>query len=909
MPISPGARLGRYEIRSKIGAGGMGEVYRARDEKLNRDVAIKVLPAELSQNADRLRRFEQEAQAAGALNHPNILAVYDVGTHDDAPYVVSELLEGESLKERLDDGPIAQRKATDYALQVAHGLAAAHEKGIVHRDLKPDNLFITKDDRVKILDFGIAKLIEPVSEGIAQTDIATRKVRTDPGTVMGTVGYMSPEQVRGRNVDHRSDIFSFGAVLYEMLSGKRAFHGDSAVETLNAILKEEPPELTKTNPNIAPALERVIWHCLEKSPERRFQSASDLGFALEALSTPSSSGLETAKVMTAETDGRAVAVRTWFFRNAMLAWLAAALFLASTLALAALYFRRAEPRAETMRFTLAAPEHATYGDSLALSPDGRQLAFVVTGGSGDTTLWVRALDVVSAQELPGTEGGAFPFWSPDSRFIGFFAQGKLKKIEATGGPVQTLADASADPRGGAWSPDGTILFAPNILLPLFKVPAAGGVASPVTELDKTREQTSHRWPWFLPDGRHFIYFAVGNQKDAEGIYVGSLDTKEVKFLLNSKLRAAYASSAPGASGATGYLLFVRDRTLVAQSFDPSKLQLSGEPFTIAEGVLNYPTGVGPTAYAAFSVSTNGHLSYLSGNAPVTQLAWLDRTGKLLGPIAAPGIYREPWLSPDGKRIVAGSGDTAEQDLWLLDSARGTTTRFTFDPASDVSAVWSPDGSHIAFASNRGGKHELYQKISSGAGSDELLLHTEGNAYPDDWSLDGRFILYELDGGPKTKYDLWVLPLAGERKPFPFLQTEFTETHAQFSPDGRWVAYASDESGRAEVYVQSFPASGGKWQVSTSGGDQPHWRRDGKELFYLAPDKRLMAGPVAAGASFEAGAPVALFPTRVPRADLTGDRNHFAVTPDGQRFLVNNLLEEGNTQPITLVLNWASALKH
>jgi Tol biopolymer transport system component/preprotein translocase subunit SecG len=902
MPLPPNTRLGRYEIRSQIGAGGMGEVYLARDPKIGRDVAIKVLPADFSADKERLARFEQEAQAAGALNHPNILSIYDVDTHDGAPYVVSELLEGETLRELIGGAPLPPRKAVDYALQIARGLAAAHERGIVHRDVKPENLFVTKDGRVKILDFGLAKLTERDSDA-ARSELPTRRVNTDSGAVMGTVGYMSPEQLRGKPVDPRTDIFSFGAVLYEMFSGKRAFQRDSAADTISAILREDPPELSETNKEINPALDRVVRRCLEKNREERFHSASDLAFALDALSGTQASGAATAAVETAEVPKPAP--RRRFLER--LGWIVAALLLASTLTLAFVSFRRTEPRAETVRFAVPAPEKMAYRGSLALSPDGRRLAFVVTG-TGGNSLWVRALDSLEAHELPGTEGGDFPFWSPDGRFIGFFAGNKLKRIDTAGGSPQVLADTSGDPRGAAWGSDGTIIFTPNFTSPLLKVSAAGGAVEPVTELDQSREQTSHRWPSFLPDGRHFLYFSRGTKKDVEGIYVGSLDAKEGKFLLNTNLRAAYATA--GATGA-GYLLFMRDKTLMAQPFDASSLQLTGEPSVVAEGVLTVPDEGGPTAYAAFSASANGHLSYLPGSLSLTQMGWFDRAGKSLGSVGSPGLFAELWLSPDGKRVAFDRLDLQSPDIWQLDLARSTTTRFTFDAAADTCPVWSADGSRIFFSSTRdGGKFNLYQKISSGAGSDELLLKTDYNTFANDWfsGKAGEFLLYESDS-PKGKVDLWVLPLAGERKPYPFLQTEFNETHAQFSPDGRFVAYVSDEAGRAEVYVQSFPASGGKWQISTGGGDEPQWRRDGRELFYVAPDKTLMAVPItAAGDSFDPGSPLVLFLTRIPSGNLTGDRNHFVVAADGQRFLINNLINEGNTQPIALVLNWAAELK-
>lgn len=898
-PLPEGKRIGRYEIRAKIGEGGMGEVYAARDEQINRDVAIKVLPATFSADAERLRRFEQEAQAAGSLNHPNILVVYDVGTHDGAPYVVSELLEGETLRDRMAGGALPQRKAIDYGLQIAHGLAAAHEKGIIHRDLKPENLFITKDGRVKILDFGLAKLTR-VGNDQSQTDIPTRRVDTDPGVVMGTIGYISPEQLRSKPADHRSDIFSFGAILYEMLSGRRAFRGESTADTVSAILREDPPDLSQTNRAVSPALERVVNHCLEKNPEERFHSSRDLAFAIEAVSGSASMSGSSPTVLTATPASRKL-------RLDRLGWIAAAAFLATTLVLASLYFRRPEQPSQTMRFTLPVPEKLDYRGELALSPDGRHVAFIVTGAEGKS-LWVRSLDSLEARELPGTSDATLPFWSPDGNSIGFFASNKLKKTEIAGGAPQTLAEVTGDARGGAWGRGGTIIFTPGFTLPLLKVSADGGTVEPVTELDHSRGHTSHRWPFFLPDGRRFLYFARAQKKEAEGIYVGSLDSKESRFLLSTNLRASYAQAEDGSD--TGYLLFMRDKTLMAQSFDLTRLQLLGEPSLVADGVLTFPDEGGPTAYAAFSTSTSGHLVYLPGKASVAQFGWYDRAGKFVSAVGSAGLSTEPAQSPDGKRLAFGRTDTQASDIWLLDLTRGTTTRFTFDAAVDVCPVWSSDGERVVFASNRdGGVFNLYQKISSGAGSDELLLKSNHNAFPDDWisSQAGEFLIYESDS-PNTRYDLWVLPLTGERKPYAFLQTEFNETHSQFSPDGRFVAYASDESGRAEVYVQTFPASGGKWQISNGGGDQPQWRRDGRELFYIAPDKTLMAVPIASGDSLEPGAPVALFPTRITSSSLTGDRNHFMVTADGQRFLVNNFLDEGSKSPITFVLNWGANLK-
>src|SRR3989442_366151 len=500
MTLGAGTRLGRYEIRAKIGEGGMGEVYRARDTQLGRDVAVKVLPSTYSVDEQRLSRFEQEASAASALNHPNILIVHDIGSHDGSPYVVSELLEGETLRKRISGAPLAQRRAIGYAMEIANGLAAAHEKGIVHRDLKPDNIFITKDGRVKILDFGIAKLTQ--AEGRqSQTDIPTRRVDTGPGVVMGTVGYMSPEQVRGQVVDHRSDIFSFGAILYEMLSGRRAFHGESAADTMSAILKEDPPDLSDTNQKISPALERLVNHCLEKNPEERFHSASDLAFALEALSGSTATSAQTVAMP-------AFAPR-WFKRRELIAWAVAGIaILIAAIALTISHFRRPPTESHAVRLFVPPPEKASFG-SFAISPDGLRLAFVATDASGKTLLWIRPLDSINAQPLSGTEEATLPFWSPDSRFIGFFAGGKLKKIEVTGGPAQTLCNATI-PRGATWNRDGVIIFTPGTLEPLYRVSAAGGEPTPVTTFDKSRGETGHRWPYFLPDGRPFLYsvFAV-----------------------------------------------------------------------------------------------------------------------------------------------------------------------------------------------------------------------------------------------------------------------------------------------------------------------------------------------------------------------------------------------------------------
>ena len=891
MTLVSGTRLGPYEIIAPVGAGGMGEVYRARDTRLGRDVAVKVLPSSYAENKERLQRFEQEACAAGALNHPNILSVHDIGTHNGSPYLVSELLEGETLRDRLNGGVLSSRKALDYARQIAHGLAAAHEKGILHRDLKPENLFIIKDERVKILDFGLAKLTG-AADVQAQTDIPTRRVDTDPGVVMGTVGYMSPEQLRGKAVDHRSDIFSFGAILYEMLSGRRAFHGESAVETMSAILKEDPPDLSETNKTIAPGLERVVNHCLEKNPEARFHSASDLAFALEALSSPSTTSGQTVTEIAPILDQPKKRERLiWIGATALLG-----LALLAALPFVIAYFR-STPATEgrTTRFFVFPPEKTTViGGGQYISPDGQKMVFRGVGPDGKALLWTRPLDSLTAQPLPGTEDAGNPFWSPDSRFIGFFvAASKLKKIEFTGGPAQTLADVRGS-AGGTWNRDGVIVFGgPG----LYRVSATGGTPTPLTTLDESRKETSHVWPYFLPDGRHFLYLARSVQRENTGVFVGALDSKERKFLLNADSSATYAPP--------GFLLFLRERTLMAQPFDANKLQVAGEPFPIAEQVGSNSV----TGRAFFSVSETGVIAFLSTGAANTQLGWFDRGGKQLALVGMSAVDTGLRLSPDEKRLAVVRFDpqAGSPDIWLVDLARNTPSRFTFDPATETTPVWSPDGSRIAFASNRDGVSNLYQKLSSGAGNDEALLKSAEPTLPHDWSPDGRFILYGVLS-PNTSVDLRLLPLSGDQKPTLFIQTEFAESQGRFSPDGRWVAYISNESGQYQVYVQSFPSSGGKWQVSTSGGAQPQWRRDGKELFYLTPDRKLMAVEVnGTGPTFVPGVPKPLFDAHVSSV-FPGNANYYAVTGDGQRFLVNTLVGESAPVPFTVVMNWTAGLK-
>ena len=881
----------------------MGEVYRARDPRLGRDVAIKILPASFSSDPERLRRFEQEARAAAALNHPNILAVYDIGQHDSAPYIVSELLEGETLRGRLTSGPIPVRKAVEFAVQIAHGLAAAHEKGIVHRDLKPENAFVTTDGRVKILDFGLAKLTQGELRGPAkaghyvhggsvrlQADLSalpTTPPDTLPGVVLGTVGYMAPEQVRGLTADHRSDIFAFGAILYEMLSGQRAFQGATMADTMTAILKEDPPDLPVADRHIPSALGRSVDRCLEKDPNARFQSTRDLAFALEALSSHSDASVASAPVRGLRER------RVW--RLASVVGLIAALAVGAVSALGVSYLWRAPAEARAVRFFVAAPESAGFHEAptfLTLSPDGTRLVFVTR--SGDRRLWVRSLDSLAAQPLPGTENGSDPFWSWDSRFVAFIANGKLKKVAVAGGPPQTLGDAAAL-RKGAWSRDEVILFSPTAAGPLYQVSATGGTPVPVTKLDQARQENAHLWPYFLPDGKRFLYFARAATAESSGIYQAELGSSGVRLVVRASSNVAYVSP--------GYLLFDRDGTLMAQRFNVDRAQTVGDAIPIAENV-DYDPSQGA---ASFAVSETGVLAYRTGaGQPTSRLNWFDRSGKQLGTLGQPGMYRNPRLSPDGSRVAVEMVDSSRnRDIWVIDVTRQVSTRFTFDAAIETTPIWSPDGRRIAWRD----AIRAYQKPSSGAGKEEPLPRTDiGNLVLDDWLPDGTGLLVH-PGGITTR--ILLLSFAGNGAPRPVVESRGPVTHARVSPDGRWLAYISRESGRDDAYVQNFPTPTGKWEVSTSGGGQPKWRHDGKELFYIAPDGRLMAVPLTLTDRVEAGTPVALFQTRVEGAGaiMGGIYHQYDVTPNGQRFLVNTLEEQGESAPITVVLNWTAGLKN
>jgi serine/threonine protein kinase len=889
--LLPHTTLSHYRIVSKLGAGGMGEVYRALDTRLDREVAIKVLPASFAQDSDRLSRFEVEAKATGALNHPNILTVHDIGTASaelgGAPYIVSELLDGTELRQQLNEGALTVRHSVEYAQQITAGLAAAHSKGIIHRDLKPENLFVTQDGRVKILDFGLAKLKPQKLTGGVDSEAPTKMPLTDPGVVMGTVGYMSPEQVRGEEVDHRSDIFSFGLILYEMLRGERAFQRETMAETMTAILKEEVPEFTETNAKISPQLEKIVRRCLEKKPERRFQSTSDLGFALEALSAPpSSSGNNLTTTANALIEGKA---KPSVWRN-RLAWIVAGVFALLSLALGLLYFNRPSTETRAMRLTFTPPLELafndTQSDAAVISPDGQKIAFTATSADGKSMLYVRNLDASEVKLLPGSENALEPFWSPDSRSIAFASKGKLKRSDLSGGNAQVLCDA-ARLTGGSWSKDGVIVFQADFSAKLSQVSAQGGEPKPATVRPDDQDVDRQRNPYFLPDGRHYL-FAGGMDGNQPGLWVGSLDSPEIKKLMTINTPFVYAPP--------GWLIFVRNEALVAQAFDAATLTLSGEPLPIITGQR---TEIG--APRRFSVSDNGVLVWQERWQRDYQLVWFDREGKQQGTVDAPVkllLGQDPYLSPDGKHLAV----KREQNLWVIDLEKGTGLRIT----SNISQipVWSPDGSRILYHGGRG----MSVKAASGVGDAELLL--AGQNWPAAWSPDGRFIIF-LRRGVKTRHDLWVLPMVGERKEYLLLNSPFDDRDAQLSPNGRWLAYSTDETGSYEIYVQSFSAEGklgaDKKRVSTEGGRYPVWRRDSSELFFVATDSQLMSSSVKTGGTeFQFATPKPLFKTRM----LASGTNYHElnVSPDGQRFLIGTLIGDTKAQPPTVILNWTAEVK-
>ena len=882
-----GMKLAHYEITNHLGTGGMGEVYQATDSKLGRSVAIKLLPEAFTHDTERAARFEREARVLASLNHPNIAAIYGLEQSGERKFLVMEFVPGETFAERIQRGPIPLDEALGFAKHIADALEAAHEKGIVHRDLKPANVKITPEGNVKVLDFGLAKAMEesPGQSASSNSPTLMSMAATNAGMILGTASYMAPEQAKGRSVDRRADIWAFGVVLYETLTGRMMFIGDSLPETLAAVMMKET-DWGALPTNTPARLREQLRRCLVKDPRYRIQAIGDARIALEEIAEALKGGVPEEQTRPEEAQ-----------RSGRLLWVAVAaiLLIAGVTAGYALFRLQNVPAPEKTSFELQVPASGGTGPYLlALSPDGRNLVTRLT--TDDVSrLWVRPMERVTGTVLGGTEGASFPFWDPSGRYVGFFSDGKLKKVDIFGAPPQTLAVA-ANGRGGSWNSEGVILFAPANDGPLFRIPAIGGQPVQVTELNKSTGETAHRQPRFLPDGVHFLYHVVSSRPEDTGLYVGSLASKDSKRLV--------ATPAYGEFAAPDLLLFLRENTLMAQRFDPGRMELSGDPFQVAEQVGSNPV----VSTAGFSVSKNGVLAYREGGAlGGNQLIWVDRNGKPAETVGTPALYENPRLSPDGKRLAVFKAENGG-DIWIIDLERGNSTRFTFDPGADNVPVWSPDGASIAFVSNRdGGVFNIYRKNSAGTGQEELLLKTPNHKTILDWSADGRYILYE-EADPKNKTDLWVLPLFGDRKQFKFLGTPFNEDRASFSPDGHWIAYSSDESGIRQVYVQSFPTVTGKWQISTArtAATMPRWGRDGKELFYDG------AGPLMA-VDLKGTVPGGQFKASAPRQIFTGLRalppHNFDLSPDGKRFLVvSNSDLSGAPTPIVVVLNWKQGLK-
>jgi Tol biopolymer transport system component len=876
MTLPEGARLGPYEIVSAIGAGGMGEVYKARDSRLERMVAVKVLPEHLSSSEEMRQRFEREARAISQLSHPHICALYDVGSQDGVEYLVMELLEGETLATRVLKGALPLDQTLSFGVQIADALDKAHRQSIVHRDLKPGNIMLTKSG-VKLLDFGLAKAMAPASQQSGLTSlptVATPQNLTQTGTILGTFQYMAPEQLEGTEADARSDIFALGAVLYEMATGQKAFHGKSQASLIGSILKEEPPAISTIAPMTPPALDRVIKTCLAKDPENRFQTAHDVKLQLAWIAEGGSQAGVPAPVVARRRN------------REKLAWAVAAAALLAALALGVGFVRRAPAPRRMVRFEIPTPEGLTTVDTPRISPDGRYIAFNATDSMGKSRIYVRALNAVAAHPLDGTEGTTRPFWSPDSRFLGFFAEGKLKKIDVTGGPAQKICDA---PTGadGSWSPEGVILYDGRTADPIHRVPAAGGTPVVAVKPDPARKEVTTAWPEFLPDGRHFLYMATG-QKPEDNMYrIGSLDSTESKPLAPAQTLVTYAPP--------GYLLFVRDKTLVAQPFDAKALKTTGEPVPLAEHI-----GTDSVGLARFSVSREGTLAYRTGESG-DRLVFVDRTGRETEAIGDPGEFHNPALSPSGDRLAFDLNDprTGKGDIWVRDLKRGVASRLTFGKTDAFAPIWSPDGRTVVFTEGQ----DLFEKAADGQGEEKLLVKSDDLKIVSDWSRDGRTIAYSTRA-KETGFDIWMMPVSGEPKPVPFVKTPFAELWPVFSPDGRFVAYQSNESGRAEVYVQSFPGPGGKWQISTAGGIEPHWRADGRELYYRAPDQKLMAVEIQTSGGFSAGVPQVLFPGRF---DTSIARNRYLPSADGKHFLTVAPLGRDAMTPTTVVLNWFADL--
>jgi len=882
MTLTAGTRLGPYEIIAPLGAGGMGEVYRARDTRLDRIVAIKILPEHLSSKPEARERFEREARAISSLNHSNICQLHDVGQQDGTSYLVMEYLEGETLADRLRKGPLPVDQVVKYGVEICDGLSMAHRSGVVHRDMKPGNIMLTKSG-AKLMDFGLAKpakVTRPPSSGLSRTLTTANDPLTAEGMIVGTFQYMSPEQLEGREADARSDIFALGAVLYEMTTGKRAFEGKTTASTIAAILAAEPKPISAVQPMTPPALERTVKNCLAKDPDDRVQTAHDVKLLLQSIAE----GAPGRAIAGAAPAGRQ--------RRDRLGWFVAGSLLLLLAATGATWWMRSQRTPPPMYFNASVRFAAS---NLALSPDGRTVAMVAYSNQANKyVIWTQEVGGRDVTALPGTEGASHPFWSQDGRSIGFFAQGKLKRVDGfSGRSPQVLCDAPHG-RGGTWNRDGVILFSPEGFGGLFRVSAAGGTPIEVTKAEASLTEFSHRWPVFLPDGRHYLYLAANfsGQLEKNMIYVGSLDSAERRPIVSASSNAVYAEP--------GYLLYMRDNALVAQPFDSGKYEVRGETRTVSDEVRYSPI----IDLAVFDAKGEGTLVVQTGKSTEKSLLeWFDRSGRPTGSIGAPGVFANPRLSPDGRSVVVDQTDTDVRriNIWIHELVTGATARLTFGGAADQLPVWSPDGKRVVFSSNQKVHFSLYQKNADGSGPEQEVADLGAPQQGVwDWSRDGRYLLLLKNSA------LWYMSLS-DRQAKPFIQAKSTVRNAQFSPDGRWVAYASNDTGSWEVYVSPFPNAESKWQVSKAGGEEPRWRRDGRELFYVSGEGTMMAAPVSTGAGFEAGPPVPLFQTHPREPISVMDAFSYDVAADGQRFLINTRVDEPQAAPLSVILNWNSDL--
>ena len=893
MPLASGLKLGPYEIASAIGAGGMGEVYRARDTRLGRDVALKVLPEAFARDAERMARFRREAQVLASLNHSNIAAIYGFEDSSSTHALVMELAEGPTLADRIKQGAVPLDEALPIAKQICEGLEYAHERGIIHRDLKPSNVKVTQDGAAKILDFGLAKAIEgDAGASSVESSPTLSAMATRAGFLLGTAAYMSPEQARGKAADRRADIWAFGVVLYEMLSGRRLFTGETTSDTLAAVIRAEP-EWNALPANIPPAIRSLLRRCLNKDPRQRLQAIGEARVAIEeAISGAADAG------------GFAGGPNAHARNRERIAWAAVGLLAISSLLFSAGYFLRTPRAVPAVISEISPPVNTTFalmGSSAGppvLSPDGKWLAFCATGSDGKQQLWVRPLNAATAQPLEGTVGATYPFWSPDSRSLGFFANGKLNRIDASGGPVLTLGDA-AQGRGGDWGPDDTILFAPSPNNGLLRVPASGGTPQPVTQLNASRQELSHRWPQFLPDGNHFLFYARAPSLGNSATYAASLAGGEPKLIVHGDSNALFAPP--------GYLLFIQQGALMAQRFDPSSLRLIGEAMPVAGNVEANAT----IWRESLTVSEDGLLAYEVGGATTgaTRILWYDRSGKQIAGTGKLGDYANPSISPDGDKLavrLSGSG-AGGMDIWVYGLATEIKARLTFSQGFNTEPIWSPDGKTIVFMSSRSGQFHLYQQASDGSGSTSPLIVDDALEQSPSWSTDGRYVVFErlaTQAGSHT--EIWAVPLFGNRKAFPVVQAKNSDSlQPAVSPDDKWLAYVSPESGQLEIYVVPFLHGGGKWQVSTQFGEWPRWCRDGKELFYVALDNKIMSAEIAQqGASLTIGKVQPLFQANpVSRPGWMYD-----VSADGKKFVVVSQEAQQTAAPLTLVTNWPALLK-